>query len=236
MLKYFNIYKKEIKRVTLEEKYYTEHKKLWKYFFIWKRLVNSNSVKSKLPWISFPVIDFLKENLTAESKVFEFGGGGSTLFFLDRAKEVVTVEHNKEWFDIIESHIQNKTSWTPIFVEPEKCSDFDSTQFSNPDAYYSSDKDYVNKSFKNYASSIDTFSDNYFDVVLVDGRVRPSCMKHSISKVKKNGYLILDNSDRAYYLTYFFKKDAHLFEEVINFSGPTPFCSWFNRTSIWRKK
>lgn len=85
MLKYFNIYKKEIKRVTSEEKYYTHHSRLWKYFFTWKRLAESNSVKAKLPWISFPVIDFLKENLTSDSKVFEFGGGGSTLFFFGKS-------------------------------------------------------------------------------------------------------------------------------------------------------
>lgn len=236
MLKYFNIYKKEIKRVTSEEKYYTHHSRLWKYFFTWKRLAESNSVKAKLPWISFPVIDFLKENLTSDSKVFEFGGGGSTLFFLERVKEVVTVEHNKEWFDILSSNITDKKKWTPLFIEPTTNTSYDSSQFANPDAYFSSDKDYINMDFRRYASSIDAYTDGYFDVVLVDGRVRPSCMKHSISKVKKGGYLILDNSDRAYYLEYFLKNDAHLFEEIINYSGPTPFCSWFNRTSIWKKK
>jgi hypothetical protein len=236
MLKYFNIYKKEVKRITTEESYYTHHNKIWKYFFKWKRLAESNSVKSKLPWISFPVIDFLEENLKPQSKVFEFGGGGSTLFFLDRVKEVVTVEHNKEWFDILSSNINDKSKWTPLFIEPVINLNFNSLQFANPDAYFSSDKDYVNMDFKSYACSIDNYEDGYFDFVLVDGRVRPSCMKHSISKIKKGGYLILDNSDRAYYLEYFLIHDSALFEEIINYSGPTPFCTWFNRTSIWKKK
>ena len=234
MFKYYNIYKKEVQRVIEEE---ANHPKgLWKYFFNWKKLAESNSVKAKLPWISFPVIDFLEANLNSNSKVFEYGGGGSTLFFLERAKEVVTVEHNKEWFEILSSNISTNSKWKPLFIEPEPSTNFDDKRFSDPDAYFSTEKDFVNKNFKKYASAIDTYADGYFDVVLVDGRVRPSCMKHGIPKVKKGGYLILDNSDRPYYLEYFLKHDAYLFEEVINYSGPTPFCTWFNRTSVWRKK
>lgn len=234
MFKYYNIYKKEVNRVLGEE---SKHPRgLWKYFFNWKKLAHSNSVAAKLPWISFPVIDFLKENLNSNSKVFEYGGGGSTLFFLDRAKEVVTVEHNKEWFGILSSNIGTNPKWKPMFVEPEPASNFDEKRFADPDAYFSSEKDFANKHFKKYAAAIDSYADAYFDVVLVDGRVRPSCMKHGVPKVKKGGYLILDNSDRPYYLEYFLKHDAHLFEEVINHSGPTPFCTWFNRTSVWRKK
>jgi hypothetical protein len=234
MFKYFNIYKKEVKRVVAEESHHP--KGLWKYFFHWKNLAHSNSVKAKLPWISFPVIDFLIENLNPESKVFEYGGGGSTLFFLERAREVVTVEHNKEWFGILSLNIGKNGKWKPLFVEPEPASNFDDKHFADPDSYFSTEKDFANKNFKKYASAIDTYENGYFDVVLVDGRVRPSCMKHGVPKVKKGGYLILDNSDRPYYLEYFLKHDAHLFEEVINYSGPTPFCTWFNRTSVWRKK
>jgi hypothetical protein len=234
MFKYYKIYKKEVERVLSEE---PEHPLgLWKYFFNWRQLANSNSVEAKLPWISFPVIDFLNANLNSNSKVFEYGGGGSTLFFLERAKEVVTVEHNKEWFEILSSSINANSKWKPLFIEPESATNFDDKHFADPDAYFSTEKDFVNKNFKKYASAIDTYSDGYFDVVLVDGRVRPSCMKHGIPKVKKGGYLILDNSDRPYYLEYFLKHDAHLFEEIINYSGPTPFCTWFNRTSVWRKK
>lgn len=234
MFKYYNIYKKEVKRVLTEEP--NHPKGLWKYFFNWKKLAHSSSVKAKLPWISFPVIEFLKNNLKSDSKVFEYGGGGSTLFFLNRAAEVVTVEHNKEWFEILSSNIGKSTKWKPLFIEPEASVDFNVNSFSNPDAYFSTEKEFENKNFKKYAASIDSYADSYFDVVLVDGRVRPSCMKHGIPKVKKGGYLILDNSDRPYYLEYFLKHDAHLFEEVIGYSGPTPFCTWFNRTSVWRKK
>jgi len=234
MFKYFGIYKKEIQRVRREEPHHPG--RLWKYYMQWRKLTHSSSVDSKLPWISFPVIEFLDKYVNPQSNVFEFGGGGSTLFFLERAGKVATVEHNKEWYDILVMSIGKNPKWEPIFIQPEATENFDEKRFADPDAYFSTEKQFANMSFKKYAESIDTYPDNYFDFVLVDGRVRPSCMKHSVSKVKKGGYLILDNSDRPYYLDYFIKNQAHLFEEVIAYSGPTPFCTWFNRTSVWRKK
>ena len=38
------------------------------------------------------------------------------------------------------------------------------------------------------------------EVIVVDGRARASCMFQSISKLRPGGMLILDNSDRSYYL------------------------------------
>lgn len=236
MFKYYNIFKKELERVKREESYFHRHNSVWKYFFKWKKLANSNSVKEQLPWINFMVIDFLEKNVTSTSKVFEYGGGGSTLFFLNKGAMVTTCEHNKEWFKILAEKIGGNKKWEPFFVEPESSAEFNYEKTADPDKYFSTEKEFVGKSFKAYASSIDKYSDNYFDVVLVDGRARPSCMKHGITKLKSGGHLILDNSDRPYYTQYFagvFKND---FEELINYSGPTPFCTWFNRTTVWRKK
>jgi hypothetical protein len=236
MFNYFNIFRKEIQRIKSEEVYYSYHTRLWRYYFTWRELTESSSMKARLPWVSFPVIDFLKKHLKHDSRVFEFGGGGSTLFFLDKCKEVATVEHNESWFDDLKKSIGTNEKWTPLFVLPEPHFNFDITQSANPDAYVSTEEAFKNMSFQKYASAIDSYPNDYFDVVLVDGRVRPSCMKHSISKIKKGGFLILDNSDRSYYLTYFEKYNLTHFDTIINHSGPTPFSSWFNRTSVWRKK
>jgi predicted O-methyltransferase YrrM len=54
--------------------------------------------------------------------------------------------------------------------------------------------------FALYVKQIDEFPDEYFDIILIDGRARPSCIKRSVSKVKPGGLLILDNSEREYYL------------------------------------
>lgn len=41
-----------------------------------------------LPWINYPAIEFLQKNLETNHKIFEFGGGASTLFFAKRVKKL----------------------------------------------------------------------------------------------------------------------------------------------------
>src|SRR4051812_14868890 len=79
-----------------------------KYFKRWKQSLepSRNSITDRQPWITFPSIDMLRNKLNPSSRVFEYGGGGSTLFFLDNAGEVVTVEHDEEWFYKLEKTIQ----------------------------------------------------------------------------------------------------------------------------------
>ncbi|MGD0612699.1 MAG: hypothetical protein ABSB41_14420 [Anaerolineales bacterium] len=54
---------------------------------------------------------------------------------------------------------------------------------SNPDDYVSGSPDYQGYTFKKYVAQIDEFKPDYFDIVLVDGRARPSCIKHAVGKV-----------------------------------------------------
>ncbi len=220
-------------RIKREEPYFKAHAKVWKYFLTWRKLMHSNSVQARLPWISFPVIEFLAEKIQPNARVFEYGGGGSTLFFIDKGAVVYTVEHHNEWYKTLEEKLRKHEKWKGLFVQPELDNNY-KEDFSNPDLYFSSEQDFKGYNFKKYAQAILAFPD--FDFVLVDGRARPSCLKHGIEKLKKGGYLILDNSDRSYYTSYFTQQLANDFTEVINHSGPTPFCSWFNRTSVWQKK
>jgi predicted O-methyltransferase YrrM len=60
--------------------------------------------------------------------------------------------------------------------------------------------DFKEFNFERYVKSIDTFENETFDMVVVDGRARPSCIKRAIPKIKSQGLLVLDNSDRKYYL------------------------------------
>ena len=45
-----------------------------------------------MPWWSFSAIDFMSKQCRADQDVFEFGSGGSTLFFAKRCKTVTAVE------------------------------------------------------------------------------------------------------------------------------------------------
>ena len=48
-------------------------------------------------------------------------------------------------------------------------------------------------------SAIDSFDDDYFDVIAVDGRERIACVLRGRSKLKPAGVLILDDSHRITY-------------------------------------
>jgi hypothetical protein len=207
------------------------------YYKRWKRslLATSNSVADEQAWITFPAIDFIEKNTPGGSKVFEYGGGGSTLFFLKLNAAVITVEHNTAWFKILKDTIKTK-DWQGHLVEPEVKDPSSILSISRPGDYFSADPDFKDHTFKNYASFIDEFPDKTFDIVLVDGRARTSCLKHSINKVKQHGFLILDNSDRKYYTSEQEDVLNNNFSLLLSTTAATPYLKHFSQTTIWKKK
>jgi hypothetical protein len=56
-----------------------------------------------LPWMSWGAIDYLRATLRPGLRVLEWGGGGSTRFFLVLGCVVTTIESNDYWVDQIRS-------------------------------------------------------------------------------------------------------------------------------------
>lgn len=61
------------------------------------RLAPRSPLERALPWIAWPCIDFLESLDLTGLRVFEYGGGGSTLYFLRRGCHVTTVENSSIW-------------------------------------------------------------------------------------------------------------------------------------------
>jgi predicted O-methyltransferase YrrM len=80
-------------------------------------------------------------------------------------------------------------------------------------------------------TQIDAFPDGAFDVVLVDGQARPSCLKHAYTKVKPGGMLILDNADVPEYLAQTRQYLANF--EVHHFYGIGPIWGVMWQTDIY---
>ncbi|NVO13646.1 MAG: SAM-dependent methyltransferase [Rhodoplanes sp.] len=57
-----------------------------------------------LPWLTYPAIDFLDSLELRGRRVFEFGSGGSTLFWARRGATVCSVEHHVPWFEKMKKH------------------------------------------------------------------------------------------------------------------------------------
>lgn len=63
-----------------------------------------------IPWYSYPAIEFLSQFEYASKAVLEWGSGNSSLFWANRAKSVVSIEHDKEWFSKISlNKLQNQS-------------------------------------------------------------------------------------------------------------------------------
>jgi predicted O-methyltransferase YrrM len=87
-----------------------------------------------------------------------------------------------------------------------------------------------------YVGAEATFPDDYFDLVLVDGRKRVACFKAADRVLKPGGYMMLDNSERPRYSPcfYFYEtkqrwSDNQLQPDKFGFT----YEGW--RTSWWQK-
>jgi hypothetical protein len=208
-----------------------------RYYTDWREHLapGRNSVKDKSPWMCFSAVRFLKEITRKDMRVFEYGSGGSTLFWISRVLELVSVEHDTSWYSIMKKQLDEQPvqNLRYILAEPADDAGFGGKRFENPDDYLSSDPVYKGKNFEQYVKSIDSYPDNYFDIVVVDGRARPSCIKHGLPKLKKNGWLIVDNSERKYYFTPFsFDRKSW---KISKFAGPVPYTRDFSETSFLKK-
>jgi hypothetical protein len=204
----------------------------------WKKILSqqTTSVEARLPWMTFSSIRSLEKNINRSMNVFEYGCGGSTLFLCEHAEKVVSVEHDKGWFQLLSDKINELQlqNWEGRIIEPE----FEASKvksIADPDEYGTADAQLNQYRFKKYAEAIDEFEDGKFDWVLVDGRARPGCLKHATPKVKPGGFLLLDNSDREYYLEMPPPNFSQLFRVVCDDAGPAPFMAEFSKTTIWQK-
>ena len=64
----------------------------------WTRSLSHTPVEDGTPWVTYAAINFLSRSLTEQMRVFEWGVGGSTIFFAQRAAELVSVEHDCKQF------------------------------------------------------------------------------------------------------------------------------------------
>jgi len=186
-----------------------------------------NSLKKipSAPWMSIAAIKIFDVLLTKEMKGFEFGSGGSTIFFSKRAGHLVSLEHDVAWHGQIAKRISELRIKNVDYhlIEKEKTND-------KPSLIGKRNDDYTvpftpATCFVNYYSFIDQYADESFDFIIVDGRARVECALRSVPKLKKGGILILDNSERLRY------KPVHellkSWKTVFTTNGLTDTTFWF---------
>ena len=186
-----------------------------------------------IPWVTFEAKEWLDGYLCKNMAVFEWGTGGSTLYYAKHAGRVTSVEHNPEWHQAVQSALRHEqignSDYFLILPQPHGLARH---LPYGPHTYVSRTFDeHKGLFFWKYVRKIDEFPDGHFDLVMVDGRSRAACMHHAVRKIKKGGFLLLDNSERELYrpamdrLAKFDRKD---------FFGKGPYLVEEWQTTIWQ--
>lgn len=123
------------------------------------------------PWLTRGAITFLEKILNNNMVILEYGCGTSTVWYAQRSMHLMSIEHDKGWFDRVYEYLQFKN-------------------IKNVDLRYVDICD-------GYVETIDNMGK--FDIISIDGRRRSDCIQHAHTHVLIGGYLLLDNAERERY-------------------------------------
>ena len=195
--------------------------------------IERSSLADRTLWVVFQAFPFIESLLSSEATVFEYGSGGSTVFYSKRVKQVISVEHDASWFNAVERVLAEEAiSNCHYQLIPPEYTGRSNRSPEDPEAYCSSDPLWAGYDFYKYATLINSFPDDFFDFVAVDGRARPSCVLNARRKVKMGGYLMLDDTERPHY-----RKAKELLRDWDKhaFYGPGPYADHLWETTVWKK-
>jgi SAM-dependent methyltransferase len=167
------------------------------------------------PWLSQGAVAYLNSFLKKDMLLFEWGSGRSTLWFSKRVKKVVSIEYNKSWFDRIIAKIKenNLKNIDLKYIALEH-------KIESPtQRHYPKIPDYVAEIFKSESES--------YDVIVVDGHYRLTCVEHCKKYLKNDGILVVDNSNREHVKEWGIPKEWILLHESENV---------MTQTTLWQKK
>jgi hypothetical protein len=194
----------------------------------WLRSQGRSGLDDQYPWITFEASRRIERVLTPDSRVFEYGTGGSTLFLSARAGRVVSVENDPEWFEVVRGALAGRTN-VEVLLEP-------GVPASEPEdaAFASRSERFSNLTFGDYVRTIDRFPDGHFDLLLVDGRARPAAFFRGQRKVRIGGTIVLDDSSRSGYASVVEAARAAGWPAFGHY-GPKPYTRLFAETTVWTK-
>lgn len=179
------------------------------------------------PWITPAAATVLKRMLTNEMVGLEYGSGVSTLFLASRLKKLHSIEHYKHWYNKVDKLLRenNLHNVDLELIPPKQVKEIP----ANPTKEEQKEIKYGHTYFdyQKYSSRINEFPDNYFDFVLIDGRDRVRCLINALPKVKEDGLILLDQSERPHY------KEIHetlaIYPKVYTTTGLTDTTIWIKR-------
>lgn len=126
------------------------------------------------PWLTQEMTQVLNSWLERHHVGLEFGSGRSTLWFAARVRRLTSIEHDLAWHAAISPRLAELRLMDIVDYRlyGDGASDGKGTR---------------------YVGVVDEFPAESLDFVLVDGMCRDHCALASIPRVKRGGWLIVDN-------------------------------------------
>jgi hypothetical protein len=146
---------------------------------------NQTPLEQGLPWISFGAIHFLDSFLKPNMRVFEYGSGGSTIYFSRRCESVISIEDSDQWIDQVSKKLEEMASFNVrlCFHATDKAETTDNVDFQK----------------SKYLKAID---DQNPDILFIDGsdewtlpnKRRSICFRYAEPIMKQGSIIIVDDS------------------------------------------
>ena len=186
-----------------------------KHNLLYLSLAHRLPIDLALPWFSYAAIDYLERYVDPQMTVFEYGSGGSTLFFATRCKAVVSVEDNHQWLATLDRSV--KAHGLKNVTLHHRPFDFNNPHNFNDSAY------------------VAAIGETSYDIIVIDGqdyslKERPVCFWKAEKRVSKGGIIIVDDSWRP---TYSALRRRNKARRVEVFESPGPLRYGVTSTDIY---
>jgi hypothetical protein len=120
-----------------------------------------------IPWYTYAASNLLLKRMITGLKVFEFGSGNSTLWWAKHADQVISVEHNADFFKEIKKQVPANVDYRHAALQ-------------------------IDGDYARMAAS----TGQKFDVIVNDGKDRSNVAKYIVPSLVERGIIIWDNSHR----------------------------------------
>jgi len=160
-----------------------------------------------IPWWPYSAVHYLDQIAPTNYSVLEFGGGSSTIWWLERGNQVTTIETDSAWVKRLEQQVRSKGlqgKWNVHHVKEINAQN-------------------VEQELKNLK----------FDLVINDGLGdRNSAVELLNSYVKNEGLVVWDNSDRSEYKHALLEFQSNKWMKL-EFFGLGPINAYCSQTTIF---
>lgn len=164
-----------------------------------------------IPWYTYPAIEYLNNIDFSQKIIFEYGCGNSSLYWGKRAKLVVSVEHDRDWYEKIIAKMEKNQ----VLLLKDKSSEYENA---------------INLPLEGKCKQAIRY-----DLIVLDGIRRKECarvIKNNLNMESDEGCMvILDNSDWHKNTAKYLRDELDLIQ--FDFHGFSPINAYTLTTSVF---